>query len=180
MSAPEPDATGTTHDPRRGGRPRLIFSLGGHALLPEGDTTLEQGDVELTRERTTLGSAPDADLRLVGTAPQHAEIVHDEFDEYQFVQLSDQERTTINGEQMGRRPLRTGDRLELGPWVLSYFREEYADHGRPFGGRQGGEGAVQPQQPGRSEVGTAHEPSPADLQTVVEGPGEHRGRELDA
>jgi hypothetical protein len=170
---------GTTHDPDVGGRPRLIFSMGGHALVAEGSTTLEQGDVELTREVTTIGSAAGADLRLSGIDDHHADIVHDEFDEYVFIQRSEPETTTINGERMGRRPLRTGDRIELGPWVLSYFREEYADHGRPYGGRQGGEGAVQPGQPARSEVGTAKEPTPADLQTVVEGPGEHRGRELD-
>jgi hypothetical protein len=36
------------------------------------------------------------------------------------------------------KPLRTGDRIELADWTLSYFREESADHGIPFGGRHGG------------------------------------------
>lgn len=170
--------TGTTHDPSAGGRPRLIFATSG-GLPSESGLTIEQGDIELTLEVTTLGSAAGADLRLRGIDADHAEIVHDEFDEYVFIQRSEQATTTVNGERMGRRPLRTGDRLELGPWVLSYYREEHADHGRPFGGRQGGEGAVQPEQAARSEVGTAKEPTPDDLQTVVDGPGEHRGRELD-
>jgi hypothetical protein len=182
MTAPADDAGrtvgGATHDPDAGGRPRLIFSTGG-ALPSQAGITLERGEVELTQEVTTVGSAADADLRLTGIDAHHAEIVHDEFDEYVFIQRSEQATTTVNGERMGRRPLRTGDRIELGPWVLSYYREEFADHGRPFGGRQGGEGAVQPGQQARSEVGTAKEPTPADLQTVVDGPGEHRGRELD-
>ena len=31
----------------------------------------------------------------------------------------------------------------MGSWRLAYFREEFADHGRPFGGRSGGEFAYQ-------------------------------------
>ncbi len=38
-----------------------------------------------------------------------------------------------------RAALHTGDRIELGSWTMSYFRDEHADHGRPFGGRSGGE-----------------------------------------
>ncbi len=29
--------------------------------------------------------------------------------------------------------MRTGTRFELGGWTMSYYGEEYADHGRPFG-----------------------------------------------
>ncbi len=170
----------TTHDVRGGGRPRLIFSMGGHGLLHEGDTTVEQGEYLLKDGTTTVGSSDDADLRLDGIDDFHAEIVHDEFDEYVFVQRSERDTSTINGERMGRRPLRTGDRVELGPWMLSYFREEYADHGRPFGGRAGGEGAVQAGQPARSENSGVREPTAADLQTIVEGSGEHPGRELSS
>ena len=38
----------------------------------------------------------------------------------------------------------------MGPWRMAFFREEYADHGRPFGGRLGGEFSVQKPQPTRS------------------------------
>lgn len=38
---------------------------------------------------------------------------------------------------MSQKPLRTGDRIELGDWTLGYFREEFADHGIPFGGQHG-------------------------------------------
>src|SRR5664279_1915779 len=105
MSAPAEDAgetaAGATHDPDRGGRPRLIFSMSGHAFLPEGETTVAQGEFDLVDDVTTIGSAAGSDLHLTGIDGQHAEIVHDEFDEYVFVQRSQTETTTINGEQMG-------------------------------------------------------------------------------
>jgi hypothetical protein len=36
---------------------------------------------------------------------------------------------------------------------MSFYREEYADHGRPYGGRLGGEIGHQRQQPPRSGRG---------------------------
>ena len=47
------------------------------------------------------------------------------------------------------KALRTGNLLELGNVRFSFFREEFADHGRPFGGRQGGEFSHQREQPPR-------------------------------
>jgi hypothetical protein len=51
----------TTHDPRGGGCPRLIFAMGGEA--PAGT---EQRQFELLRGVTVIGSGADADLRLDG------------------------------------------------------------------------------------------------------------------
>ena len=45
--------------------------------------------------------------------------------------------------------LRTGSRFTVGPWELVFAREEFADHGRPFGGRLGGEFSDQPLQEAR-------------------------------
>jgi hypothetical protein len=45
---------------------------------------------------------------------------------------------------MGEQSLHTGDRIEVGNWTLVYHRAEYADHIRPGGGRQGGEGSGHP------------------------------------
>jgi hypothetical protein len=50
------------------------------------------------------------------------------------------------GAPVSSRALHTGDRIELGRWTLSYYREEFADHGRPYSGRQGGELAYQREQ----------------------------------
>jgi hypothetical protein len=48
--------------------------------------------------------------------------------------------------------LRTGARVDLGPNTLTYSREEYADHGRPYGGRIGGELGHQRPQPSREQL----------------------------
>lgn len=128
----------TTHDPRGGGHPRLIFALGGSA--PAGTV---QREFELLPGVTVIGSGADADLRLAGLREHHAEIRRDEFDEYVYVDLGTSAGSRVDGQPVGEQALHTGDRIELGTWTLSYYREEFADHGRPYGGRQGGELSIQ-------------------------------------
>jgi hypothetical protein len=124
----------TTHDPRGGGRPRLIFALGDTA--PQHAS---QREFDLLPGVTVIGSAPDADLRLEGLDAHQAEIRRDERDEYLYVDLGSQAPGRVDGQPASSKPLRTGDRIELGDWTLSFFREEFADHGIPGGGRQGGD-----------------------------------------
>jgi hypothetical protein len=124
----------TTHDPRGGGHPRLIFALGGQA--PVGS---QQREFMLLPGITVIGSGADADLRLAGLDAHHAEIRRDEADEYVYVDLGTVAGSRVDGQPAGEQALHTGDRIELGDWTLSYSREESADHGRPYGGRQGGE-----------------------------------------
>jgi hypothetical protein len=133
----------TTHDPARGGRPRLVV------VKPGGYQPGERQRVFwLTQEVTTIGSGEDCGLRLSGLADLHVEIVHDDQDEY--VVRSHDPDVRVNGAQVREQFLRTGSRLQLGPWTFAYSREEYADHGRPYGGRIGGElGHQQPQPPRR-------------------------------
>jgi hypothetical protein len=126
--------TTTTHDPRGGGRPRLIFALGDTA---QADTV--QREFDLLPGVTVIGSGADADLRLAGLGEHHAEVRRDEFDEYIYVDLGTPAGSRVDGKPVGEQALHTGDRIELGTWTLSYYREEFADHGRPYGGRQGGE-----------------------------------------
>ncbi len=118
----------TTHYSRGGGRPRLIFVR--DSATWDGKPPNEYS---LTEETTVIGSGPDANFRLPELAARHGSIVHTENDEYVFRAgdpAATQERVQI---------LRTGARLLLGPWRMVFFREEYADHGRPFGGRSAGE-----------------------------------------
>ena len=124
----------TTHDPRGGGRPRLIFALGDTA-----PPHASQREFDLLPGVSVIGSAPDADLRLEGLDARHAEIRRDERDEYLYVDLGSQSPGRVDGQEISGKPLRTGDRIELGDWTLSFFREEFADHGIPFGGRHGGD-----------------------------------------
>ena len=131
----------TTHDPEGGGRPRLIFAFGGTAEI--GST---QREFDLLPTVTTIGSGDGADLRLDGLAERHAEVRRDDGDEYVLVDLGTDAGVLVDGQPVEQVPLHTGDRIELGGWTLSYYREEFADHGRPFGGREGGEGT--PRHPG--------------------------------
>jgi hypothetical protein len=129
----------TTHDPAGGGHPRLVFASGGTAELASAAGGGVQREFRLLPGRTVIGSGAGCDLRLAGLADRHAEVRRDEADEYVFVQLGPPDGSRVNGQPVLEAVLHTGDRLELGEWGLSFARDEYADHGRPDGGRQGGE-----------------------------------------
>jgi pSer/pThr/pTyr-binding forkhead associated (FHA) protein len=129
----------STHDPKGGGRPRLILALGGSA-----PARAQQREFDLRPGVTVIGSAPDADLQLPGLDGHHAEVRRESGDEYVWVDLGASAGSRVDGQRMGAQGLHTGDRIEVGSWILTYFREEFADHGRPNGGRQGGELAGYP------------------------------------
>ena len=125
----------TTHDTRGGGRPRLIFvqdSKSWNGQVPR--------EFSLTAERVRIGSDDSVDLQLPGLDGVHAEIVHNDRDEYVLVRHG---KVTGSFGPDSTSVLRTGSRLQMGQWCLAFFREEFADHGRPFGGRSGGEFAYQ-------------------------------------
>ncbi|MET3951186.1 FHA domain-containing protein [Arthrobacter sp. UYEF36] len=125
----------TTHYTRGGGRPRLIFvqdSKSWNGQIPR--------EFSLTAERVSIGSDESVDLQLPGLDGVHAEIVHNDRDEYVLVRHG---KVTGSFGPGSTSVLRTGSRLQMGQWCLAFFREEFADHGRPFGGRSGGEFAYQ-------------------------------------
>ncbi|WP_035874115.1 FHA domain-containing protein [Cryobacterium sp. MLB-32] len=138
----------TTHYAHGGGRPRLIFVVGS-----ENWNGQKPREFDLLPTKTTIGSAPESDLVLAGLKAFHAEIHHDENDEYVLYPLGEVSGSVrmVDGAASTRSGgiiLRTGSRVEMGKWRMAFFREEFADHGRPFGGRVGGEFAVQkPQGP---------------------------------
>ena len=128
----------TTHHVPGSGRPRLIFVVGSKnwdGKMPREFNLLPDG--------TTIGSGAEADLQLAGLTPLHAEIRHtadDEYVLYPIGELSGSSRLAgAGGRRDGGQVLRTGTRIEFGQWKMAYFREEFADHGRPHGGRVGGE-----------------------------------------
>ncbi|GAB3120615.1 FHA domain-containing protein [Glaciibacter psychrotolerans] len=136
----------TTHYAPGAGRPRLIFVVGSenwNGQMPR--------EFDLLPGVTTIGSSPSADLQLEGLQPLHAEIRHDANDEYVLYPLGEVAggARPLPGESEGEQILRTGARIEMMQWRMGFFREEYADHGRPYGGRLGGELAYQRPQPGR-------------------------------
>lgn len=125
----------TTHYSHGSGRPRLIFVE--NSQVWNGQVPRE---FELVGDRIVIGSGDGADLLLPGLEDVHAEVIHTEDDEYVLVPHGPI-TGSVNGN--GESVLRTGARIKLGDWALAFFREEYADHGRPFGGRNGGELAYQ-------------------------------------
>lgn len=137
----------TTHDPRRGGNPRLVKAPG---IAPGPDDVRKV--FALSEAVTTIGSDAGNDVRLPGLDPWHAEIRHDDLDEFVLHRVGRPGGTMVNGEQVDEALLRTGTRLEMGTWMLSFARDEYADHGRPYGGRAGGELGQNRAQPSRHAV----------------------------
>lgn len=155
VSALGPRPVTTTHDPRGGGRPRLYF---GFSEWPQ------VGEVQrveyLTQERTTIGSAPECDITVDGLQPIHAVIERTAEDEYVLTHVAESGTSTVAGIPAHGSLLRTGAGIMLSATRLSYFREEFADHGRPYGGRLGGEiGRQRPQRDPRPRTrGTAGRP----------------------
>lgn len=134
----------TTHDPAGGGRPRLVFSMG--AAATSGG---QRRVFDLPKTGTLIGSDETADLRLSGVDPEQARVRRDSgTDEYILVTIGSETPTKVNGVKVTtEQVLRTGSRIEIGSWTMIYSREEFADHGRPYGGRAGGEFSRQRDQP---------------------------------
>ena len=134
---------GTTHAPDGSGGPRLVLAWD-YTLGDERPPTYWLG------ETTVIGSDPGCDVVLAGLEPRHAIIDHAEGDEYVVTAAGGD--TRVHGAGALGQVLRTGARLDLGDHTLVFYREEYADHGRPFGGRIGGELGHQQPQPSREEL----------------------------
>lgn len=137
----------TTHAEHGAGHPALFVST----AVDDGTAPRK---VSIVDDEFTIGSGSGVDLELSGAEPLHLTIVHDERDEYRV-----EAHAPVGGgsaSEPADRALRTGARLEVGGWVLTFWREERADHGRPYGGRQGGEfseGRTQPPRPADIEAG---------------------------
>ena len=145
--ARQPRRVTTTHDPDRGGNPRLFLARGAYPRKNADQTVFPLRD-----DITTIGSGDDCDIQLAGLELLHAEIFHDDADEFVIKPLGIDAQTRVNGAAVQSAILRTGSRIDLGGTVLTFFREEYADHGRPYGGRLGGEFSRQQSQPSRTSV----------------------------
>ncbi|HEY9564155.1 MAG TPA: FHA domain-containing protein [Nocardioides sp.] len=138
----------TTHDPARGGQPRLV-------LVASEAGAVSSRVIWLRDDVTTIGSSAGCDLQIAGVAPVHVEVVHDDQDE--FVVQARVPGVRVNGAPVTSQLLRTGARLQVGNVTLVFQREEFADHGRPYGGRIGGELGHQVPQPPRSVLQGRHD-----------------------
>lgn len=107
----------------------------------------------ITVDTVTIGSGAGCDLLLPGAEPVHATIVHDDRDEYVLTMHGPGAMNANRDEDAEPHSeiLRTGAHFTIGEWLLVFAREEFADHGRPFGGREGGELSDQDSQPARPD-----------------------------
>lgn len=133
----------TTHAEWGAGNPRL--------LVTRDDDRFEQ---PLTTDVIRIGSAAGNELVVSETDPVHATITHDDRDEYVLVlhgegEMNANPDATAGGDSS--EILRTGARFTAGPWSFVFTRDEFADHGRPYGGREGGELSDQAPQPERPD-----------------------------
>lgn len=134
----------TTHDRGRSGGARLV-------LVRSNVWAGERQPIYWLTDEMSIGSDPACDVALAGLVGQHATITHDEDDEYVVSAVRGEVR--VHGARVDRARLRTGTRVELGEHQLVFYREEHADHGRPHGGRIGGEAGRQLPQAPRDTAG---------------------------
>lgn len=135
----------TTHAGWGAGDPRLLVSR-------EDDRFVHHITTDIVR----VGSADGNELQLADADPVHATITHDDRDEYELIlhgegEMNASSLTAETSDAERSEILRTGARFTAGPWTLVFSREEFADHGRPYGGREGGELDDQPPQPPRPD-----------------------------
>ncbi|GAB2762360.1 hypothetical protein GCM10027020_13240 [Nocardioides salsibiostraticola] len=133
----------TTHDPGRGGEAHLVLAK---SEVWEG----ERQPVFWLKDRTTIGSDPTSDIVLAGIEPHHAVVFHENDDEFVIWAVDGELR--VHGALTRSGRLRTGARIRVGEHFLAFSRQEFADHGRPHGGRIGGEAGRQLPQPSRQQV----------------------------
>jgi hypothetical protein len=154
VNASRDDTTpGTTHGSWGAGHPHLIVSQDGtHRIF------------NLESDNVRIGSAVDSELRLADIDPLHAQIVHDVHDEYVLIPHGEMDLSHapmyIEAVDAEGAILRTGARFTMGGWMFVYARDEFADHGRPYGGREGGEGTHQSRQPERPDYTGSHPTGP--------------------
>ncbi|MGF3054977.1 hypothetical protein [Microbacterium sp. YY-01] len=152
----DPEEPTTTHAGWGEGNPQLLVSSADKRFA-----------FDLTQDTVTIGSAADCVLRLPSIDPHHATVTHDSRDEYVVTlhgegEMNASPATTATPQGERSEIMRTGARFTAGPWTFVFTREEFADHGRPFGGREGGELSDQKPQPERPDYTTATGDEPRD------------------
>ena len=132
----------TTHDPAGGRRAR------GFTSRPADSAGARLKVFYLRARDLRRGPRGRRSAAAWGGSRIQAMIRRDARDEYVIEPEPDGLPIRVHGSRILRpTQLRTGARIEMGPWTMVYFRAEYADHGRPYGGRQGGEIDQQQWQP---------------------------------
>jgi hypothetical protein len=121
------------------GHPRLVTTSAGYASAGTAAANGAPTSYPLETDTTILGGAIGQDVHLAGLPEAYEAIVRRHGDEYIYVQLDPSHVAQLNGTTVTAAALHHGDRLTLRQHELVFQRDEFADHGRFDGGRQGGE-----------------------------------------
>lgn len=94
---------------------RLVVSIDGVVIK----------EVELTKERTTLGRRPYNDIVIdnLAVSGEHAAL-HMAGSDVAVEDLHSTNGTYVNGKAVGRQDLRNGDTLEVGKYKIRFFSED--------------------------------------------------------
>jgi hypothetical protein len=142
VSANESSDLSTTQDGTsvRAGNPRLVVATAGHAAVGSPEAAGIQQWFALVGDIVTIGSAETQDVRFPGLEPEHGVIRRDPAaDEWVYDDVHPAVGSRVDGVLAQGAGLHHGDRIELGGVTLVFQRDEAADHGRPDGGREGGD-----------------------------------------
>lgn len=94
--------------------PRMIVSIDGVVIK----------EVQLTKERTTLGRRPYNDIVIdnLAVSGEHA-VIHLHADEAEIEDLGSTNGTYVNGRAVKRQDLRSGDTIEVGKYKIRFLHE---------------------------------------------------------
>lgn len=152
----------TTHAAWGSGRPHLIIGRDSHRVR-----------FALSTDIVRIGSGSEVELVLRGADAVHATIQHDERDEYVLIMhgAGTMNATRPEDQETDERTevLRTGAHFTISGWKFIFARDEASDHGRPYGGRNGGEWSHQRRQEPRPDYHQDVEES-ADMMHAADGP----------
>lgn len=100
--------------------PRMVVSIDGVVIK----------EVELTKERTTLGRRPYNDIVIdnLAVSGEHA-VVHMDGDDVDIEDLGSTNGTYVNAKAVTRHALRNGDTIEVGKYKIRFLHET---HGPDF------------------------------------------------
>lgn len=99
--------------------PRLIVSIDSVVIK----------EVELTKDRTTLGRRPYNDIVIdnLAVSGEHA-VIHMTEDEVEIEDLGSTNGTYVNAKAIKRQELRNGDVIELGKYKIRFLHEAEAEN----------------------------------------------------
>ena len=97
--------------------PKMIVSIDGVVIK----------EVQLTKERTTLGRRPYNDIVIdnLAVSGEHA-VFHMQGEDVEVEDLGSTNGTYVNGKAAKRQPLRNGDTIEVGKYKIRFHGDEEA------------------------------------------------------